>query len=66
MPPKTLQELREKKERLEKELAKLQEFYSEILKMSETGMLCSETKRTIHEYKEIIAGLNYQIQSYEK
>lgn len=61
MPPKKLEELKEKKVLLETELDRLTEINIEILRMSETGMLCNEMKRTIQEYKKIIEELQYQI-----
>ncbi len=61
MPPKKLEELIEKKVLLESELDRLTEINIEILRMSETGMLCNEMKRTIQEYKKIIEELQHQI-----
>ena len=61
LPPKKLEELIEKKVLLESELDRLTEINIEILRMSETGMLCNEMKRTIQEYKKIIEELQHQI-----
>ena len=65
MVQKKIEDLKEKKESMEQELGRLLEINREILKMSETGMLCAEMKRTIINYREQIDELQYQIKSYE-
>ncbi len=62
---KSVEQLKERKELLENELDRLTEMYAEILRMRETGVLCSEMKSTIQEYRSIIENLEDQIKSYE-